>query len=65
MEKIKGQLTIPTDLDAIPETLWLMDRWGADALRDCDGTEFPAELREKDAKIYGTYYTSRKHNVWA
>ncbi|MDY5729997.1 MAG: 1,3-beta-galactosyl-N-acetylhexosamine phosphorylase [Eubacteriales bacterium] len=65
MEKIKGQLTIPTDLDAIPETLWLMDRWGADALRDCDGTEFPAELREKDAKIYATYYTTRKDNVWA
>lgn len=65
MEKSKGQLTIPTALDAVPETLWLMDRWGADALRDCDGTEFPTELREKDAKIYATYYTTRKDNAWA
>lgn len=65
MDTLKGQLTIPTALDAIPETLWLMDRWGADALRDCDGTEFPSELRDKDAKIYATYYTTRKDNAWA
>lgn len=40
-EKRIGRVTIPTDLDAVPETLQLMERWGADALRDCDGTEFP------------------------
>ena len=30
----KGRLTIPTDVDIVPQTLELMERWGADALRD-------------------------------
>ena len=41
----KGRVTIPTDMDAVPETLDLLKRWGADAIRDCDGTEFPQELK--------------------
>ena len=40
-----GRVTIPTDMDAVPETLDLLKRWGADAIRDCDGTEFPQELK--------------------
>ncbi|WP_124040233.1 1,3-beta-galactosyl-N-acetylhexosamine phosphorylase [Neoactinobaculum massilliense] len=62
---MRGRLTIPTDLDVVPETLELMKRWGADAIRDCDGAEFPKELRGVDAKIYKTYYTTRKDNEWA
>ncbi|OUQ37644.1 D-galactosyl-beta-1-3-N-acetyl-D-hexosamine phosphorylase, partial [Gemmiger sp. An120] len=31
----------------------------------CDGTEFPAELTKTGAKIYSTYYTTRKDNAWA
>ena len=64
-EKRMGRVTIPTDLDAVPETLQLMERWGADALRDCDGTEFPKELKDAGAKVYATYYTTRKDNAWA
>ena len=48
-----------------PETIELMKRWGADAIRDCDGTEFPEELTKTGAKIYATYYTTRKDNEWA
>ena len=59
-----GRVTIPTDLDVVPETLEIMKRWGADAIRDCDGTDFPAELQNQNAKIYSTYYTTRKDNVW-
>lgn len=65
MGKTKGRVTIPTDVDVIPQTLELMERWGADAVRDCDGTDFPPELKEVDAKIYSTYYTTRKDNDWA
>ena len=65
MEKKFGRVTIPTDMDVIPETLDILKRWGADAIRDCDGTEFPAELKESGAKIYATYYTTRKDNAWA
>ncbi|MCL2378106.1 MAG: 1,3-beta-galactosyl-N-acetylhexosamine phosphorylase [Defluviitaleaceae bacterium] len=60
-----GQVTIPTDMDVINETLEIMKKWGADAIRDCDGTEFPIELKKAGAKIYNTYYTTRKDNTWA
>jgi len=56
---------MPTDMDVIEETLDIMKRWGADAIRDCDGTLFPVELKGVGAKIYNTYYTTRKDNVWA
>ena len=65
MEQNKGRVTIPTDLDVIPQTLEVMEKWGADAIRDCDGTDFPKELCDVDAKIYSTYYTTRKDNKWA
>lgn len=38
---------------------------GADAIRDCDGTDYPEELKNVDAKVYSTYYTTRKDNAWA
>ncbi len=66
MDQLKyGRVTIPTDLDVVPQTLEIMQRWGADAIRDCDGTDFPAELQNQNAKIYSTYYTTRKDNAWA
>ncbi len=65
MSSAKGRVTIPTDLDVIPQTLELMELWGADAVRDCDGTDFPQELQNVDGKIYSTYYTTRKDNDWA
>ncbi len=65
MDRRRGRVTIPTDLDVIPQTLELMKQWGADAVRDCDGTDFPQELKDVDGKIYSTYYTTRKDNAWA
>ncbi len=61
----RGRVTIPTDVDVVPETLELLGRWGADAIRDCDGTDYPEELKKVDAKVYSTYYTTRKDNAWA
>lgn len=63
--ELSGRVTIPTDLDVIQETKEILQLWGADALRDCDGTDFPEELRGLDAKVYATYYTTRKDNAWA
>ena len=60
-----GRVTIPTDLDVVTETLEILKKWGADAIRDCDGTDFPQQLKDADAKIYSTYYTTRKDNAWA
>ncbi len=65
MNQKKGRVTIPTDVDVIQETLNLAERWGADAVRDCDGTDFPVELKDAGMKVYSTYYTTRKDNAWA
>ena len=65
MDQKKGRVTIPTDIDVIQETLELSRRWGADAVRDCDGTDFPIELKDVGLKVYSTYYTTRKDNDWA
>ena len=53
MDEIRktGRVTIPTDLDVVPETLEILKKWGADAIRDCDGTDFPQQLKDADAKI--------------
>ena len=57
IEKIenRGRVTIPTDVDVVPETLELVERWGADAIRDCDGTDYPEALKTVEAKVYSTY----------
>ncbi|MCI9096022.1 MAG: 1,3-beta-galactosyl-N-acetylhexosamine phosphorylase, partial [Lachnospiraceae bacterium] len=61
----KGRVTIPTDMDVIQDTIRLSQKWGADAVRDCDGTSFPVELKDAGLKVYATYYTTRKDNDWA
>ena len=60
-----GRLTLPTDADIIDETIRLKNLLGADALRDCDGTEMPEALLSEPVKKYATYYTTRKDNAWA
>ena len=32
-EPNRGRVTIPTDMDVVPETLKILDYWGADAIR--------------------------------
>ncbi|WP_349947805.1 1,3-beta-galactosyl-N-acetylhexosamine phosphorylase [Lacrimispora sp. BS-2] len=64
-KKLTGRVTVPTDVDMIQETKEIAKRWGADALRDCDGTNMPDELKKMPVKIYSTYYTTRKDNQWA
>lgn len=63
--KTFGRVTIPTDVDVVEQTKELAKRWGADAIRDCDGTDYPEELKGINAKVYSTYYTTRKDNEWA
>lgn len=51
-----GGLTIPTETGFVDETLKLLERWGADAVRDCDGTAMPDEIKRAGYKIYSTYF---------
>lgn len=37
----------------------LMERWGADAIRDSDGTKLDKDVKSLDAEIYTTYFGKR------
>ena len=49
----------------LTETKELMERWGADAIRDSDGTKLDDDIKQLDAKIYTTYFVARGHNEFA
>ncbi len=42
----KGRVTIPTDENYVEGTKKIADLWGADAVRDCDGTHLPKNALE-------------------
>ena len=65
MSKTKGRVTLPSEGNFLEETKEMMERWGADALRDSDGTKLPEEIKALDAKIYTTYFVARGHNEFA
>ena len=61
----KGRVTIPTDENFIEGTKEIAALWGADAVRDCDGTKMPANAKELADKVYNTYFIVRGDNKWA
>lgn len=66
MEKYKkGRVTLPSEENFLDETKELLKRWGADAIRDSDGTQLDDEIKALDAKIYSKYFVARGHNDFA
>ncbi|MEG2232023.1 MAG: 1,3-beta-galactosyl-N-acetylhexosamine phosphorylase, partial [Lachnospiraceae bacterium] len=65
MSKTSGRVTLPSESNFLEETKEMMNRWGADALRDSDGTKLDDEIKHLDAKIYTTYFVARGHNEFA
>lgn len=61
----KGRLTLPSEENFYEETKELMERWGADAIRDSDGTKLDDRIKQLPAKIYTTYFVARGHNDFA
>ncbi len=61
----KGRVTIPTDKDFVEGTKRIANLWGADAVRDCDGTELPDNAGQLAEKVYKTYFLARGNNEWA
>lgn len=57
-----GRVTLPTEENFYAETVELMERWGADAIRDADGTELTDEVKALNATIYSKYFVARNHN---
>lgn len=65
MTKTKGRVTLPSESNFLDETKELLERWGADAIRDSDGTKLDRDIKSLDAKIYTTYFVARGHNEFA
>ena len=65
MAKSKGRVTLPSESNFLSQTKELLERWGADAIRDSDGTKLSDDVKELDAKIYTTYFVARGHNDFA
>ena len=62
---VKGRITIPTDENFVEGTKEIAKLWGADAVRDCDGTKLPKNALEIADKVYNTYFVVRGDNAWA
>lgn len=61
----KGGFTLPGEAGCEALTLELADRWGADVIRDSDGTELSDEILDAGYSIYSTICLIRDHNEWA
>ena len=60
----KGRFTVPTDESFVEGTKIIAEKWGADAVRDCDGTKLPKNAGQF-GKVYNTYFVVRGDNEWA
>ena len=66
MQKIrKGDFTLPGEAGYENLTLTLADKWGADVIRDSDGTQLSDEIIHSGYDIYSTLCVVRADNVWA
>ena len=65
MGKTKGRFTLPGESGYEKLTLELAERWGADVIRDSDGTELSDEIKTAGYDIYSTICVIRDHNAWA
>ncbi len=61
----KGRVTLPADNMPAEEIKAIIDKWGADAIRDSDGTHLPDDAKGFAKKVYGKYFLTRGDNEWA
>ena len=61
----KGDFTLPGEAGYEDLTLTLADKWGADAIRDSDGTVLSDKIIASDYHIYSTICLVRADNEWA
>lgn len=65
MSKRKGGFTLPGEAGYEALTLKMAEKWGADVIRDSDGTELSPEILNAGYGIYSTICIIRDHNAWA
>jgi len=61
----KGSFTLPGESGYEKLTLKMAEKWGADVIRDSDGTALSDEILNAGYEIYSTICIIRDHNEWA
>jgi len=61
----KGSFTLPGEAGYEELTLRMAEKWGADVIRDSDGTVLSDEILNSGYGIYSTLCIIRDHNAWA
>jgi len=61
---VKRQFTLPGEAGYEKLTLELAKRWGADVIRDSDGTKLSDEIISAGYQVYSTICPIREHNPW-
>ena len=57
-----GRFTIPSEENFVAETARIGKLWGADAIRNADGTQLDEDVLALGKKIYSAYFPTRGHN---
>lgn len=65
MAERKGSFTLPGEAGYEELTLRLAEKWGADVIRDSDGTTLSDDILKAGYGIYSTICIIRDHNEWA
>lgn len=65
MSTTKGGFTLPGEAGYEKLTLEMAEKWGADVIRDSDGTVLSDEILDAGYGIYSTICIIRDHNDWA
>ncbi|RSX54789.1 Lacto-N-biose phosphorylase [Bifidobacterium dolichotidis] len=60
----QGRFTLPSEENFAAQTARLAELWGADAIRNSDGTHLDEEVKALGKRIYSAYFPSRAHNEW-
>lgn len=60
-----GSFTLPGESGYEKLTLLMAEKWGADVIRDSDGTVLSDEIVNSGYGIYSTICIIRDHNAWA
>lgn len=60
-----GSFTLPGEAGYEELTLQMAEKWGADVIRDSDGTVLSPKITESGYDIYSTICIIRDHNQWA
>lgn len=59
-----GRFTLPSEENFAEKTKELAELWGADAIRNSDGTHLDEDVLALGKKIYSAYFPTRAHNEW-